>query len=296
MLACPISDDQGVLGDLWVVKQKHLTFDTQEVQLVQLVANQCAIALRQARLYQKAQTQVLELEQLHRLKDDFLSTVSHELRSPMTNIKMAIQMLAVVLSQNGGLTKETSRTAQYFQILQDECQREIRLINDLLDLSRLEAGADPLTRTPLDLQTWIPKIVEPFLERTDRQQQLLRLDIAAELPPLTVDHSYLERILTELIHNACKYTPAGETITVSAQAAPKSLLLRVSNSGVEIAASERAHIFEKFYRIAGNDPWKHGGTGLGLALVEKLVTHLGATIQVNSTPEQTSFTIQFPLR
>lgn len=296
MLAYPISDDQGVLGDLWVVKPKHLTFDAQEVQLVQLVANQCAIALRQARLYQKAQAQVLELERLHRLKDDFLSTVSHELRSPMTNIKMAIQMLAVALRQNGGLNTETSRTAQYFKILQDECQREIRLINDLLDLSRLEAGAAPLTPTPLDLQTWIPQIVEPFLKRAARQQQLLRLDIAAELPPLTVDHAYLERILTELIHNACKYTPVGETITVSAQATPETLQLRVSNSGVEIAASERAHIFEKFYRIAGHDPWKHGGTGLGLALVEKLVNHLGATIQVDSTPEQTIFTLRFPIR
>ena len=295
MLACPIADDQGVLGDLWLVNQKHLSFDEQDVQLVQLVANQCAIALRQARLYLEAQTQVIELERLNRLKDDFLSTVSHELRSPMANIKMAIQMLEVVLGQKGILDAETSRAARYFQILRDECQREINLINDLLDLSRLEAGTETSSLTTLNLQTWIPKIVEPFLERASRQQQHFQVDIAAGLPSLTVDQSHLERILTELLHNACKYTPAGETITVAAQVNAETVQLRVSNSGVEIAPNELAHIFNKFYRIPGNDPWKHGGTGLGLALVKKLVDHLGATIRVDSAPEQTTFTLQCPI-
>ena len=295
MLACPILDDQGVLGDLWLVKQKHLTFDAQDIQLVQQVANQCAIALRQARLYLKAQTQVIELERLNRLKDDFLSTVSHELRSPMANIKMAIQMLAVVLGQTGILDIETSKAARYFQILRDECQREISLINDLLDLSRLEAGTETSILTTLDLQTWIPKIVGPFLERADRQQQHLAVDIATGLPPMTVDQSHLERILTELLHNACKYTPAGETITVSAHVKAETVQFRISNSGVEIAANERDHIFNKFYRIPGNDPWKHGGTGLGLALVKKLVDHLGATIWVESGLEQTTFTLQCPI-
>ena len=294
MLAYPIADDQGVLGDLWLVKQKHLSFDEQDVQLVQQVSNQCAIALRQARLYLEAQTQVSELERLNRLKDDFLSTVSHELRSPMANIKMAIQMLEVVLGQTGILA-ETNKAARYFQILRDECQREISLINDLLDLSRLEAGTETSILTTLNLQTWIPKIVEPFLERAIRQQQHLQVDIVAELPPLTVDQSHLERILTELLHNACKYTPAGETITLSAQVEAKTVQLRVSNSGVEIAPNELSHIFNKFYRIPGNDPWKHGGTGLGLALVKKLVDHLGATIQVDSKPGRTTFILQCPI-
>ena len=178
MLACPILDDQGVLGDLWLVKQKHLTFDEQDVQLVQQVANQCAIALRQARLYLKAQTQVIELERLNRLKDDFLSTVSHELRSPMANIKMATQMLEVVLGPTGVLDAGTSKADRYFQILRDECHREISLINDLLDLSRLEAGTETSILTTLDLQTWIPTIVGPFVERASKQQQRLSLDIA----------------------------------------------------------------------------------------------------------------------
>ncbi len=93
ILSCPIFDDQGVLGDLWVFKEKEEIFNDQEIRLVQQVANQCAIAIRQARLYQQAQIQVKALEELNHLKDDFLSTVSHELRTPIANMKMAIQML-----------------------------------------------------------------------------------------------------------------------------------------------------------------------------------------------------------
>ncbi|HEY9806129.1 MAG TPA: GAF domain-containing protein, partial [Candidatus Obscuribacterales bacterium] len=93
MLACPIVDDQGVLGDLWLFRSSAHMFNELEIRLVQQVANQCAIAIRQARLYQAAQVQVSELEKLNQLKDDFLSTVSHELRTPMSSIKMATQML-----------------------------------------------------------------------------------------------------------------------------------------------------------------------------------------------------------
>ena len=265
-----------------------------ELRLVQQVANQCAIALRQARLYQAAQTEVEGLERLNHLKDDFLSTISHELRSPMANIKMAAHMLKISLNQMG-LFDADNRATQYFRILDNECQRELRLIDNILNLSRLEAGTEPLTLEPLELQVWLPKIIEPFVERARSQRQSLRFNLPADVPFLTTDPSSLERILTELLYNACKYTPAGETITVSVQATAEMVQLQVSNSGVEIAASELPYIFDKFHRIPSNDPWKHGGTGLGLALVKKLVDHLGARLQVGSSPEQTQFTLQLPV-
>lgn len=112
---------------------------------------------------------------------------------------------------------------------------------------------------------------------------------------MTTDLTALERILTELLNNACKYTPSRETISVSVHATAEMLQLCVSNSGVEIAASELSQIFNTFYRIPNNDPWKHSGTGLGLALVKKLVERLGATIQVESAAGQTTFTVQFPI-
>ncbi|UBF24089.1 GAF domain-containing sensor histidine kinase [Kovacikia minuta CCNUW1] len=296
-LACPIFDDQGVIGDLWLLKcGKHHIFSEMEFRLVQQVANQCAIALRQARLYQAAQAQVRELEKLNQLKDDFLNTVSHELRTPMSSIKLAIQMLEIILRQAGLFDTQPNKVSRYFQILQDECQREVNLINDLLDLARLDAEVDPLMMTTIDPQVWIFCIAKPFIERAHSQQQQLHFDLDSELPPVSTDISYLERILSELLNNACKYTPAGGIITVGTQSTAAGMELKVSNTGIELSASDRSRIFDRFYRVSGNDPWKHGGTGLGLALVKKLVEQLGGTIQVDSEANQVTFTIQLPLR
>ncbi|MEW5857623.1 MAG: ATP-binding protein [Cyanobacteriota bacterium] len=293
-LACPIYDDQGILGDLWLFRQKEGSFSNLEIRLVQQVANHCAIAMRQSRLYQAAQLQVQELERLNQLKDDFLSTVSHELRTPMSSIKMATQMLEISLEPLGVFASDSNLINRYFKILQEEGQREISLINDLLDMTRLDSGTEPLNLTDdVILEFYIPHIAEPFIERTRNQQQELEIKIPENLPSLTTDLSYLERILTELLHNAWKYTPPGETITLSAQATPTGLEILVSNSGVEIPADECDRIFDKFYRIPNNDPWKHGGTGLGLALVKKFADQLGIRISVESSYGQTTFILKF---
>lgn len=300
-LACPIlvrstltQENEEILGDLWLTRSGALAFDAPEVRLVQQVANQCAIALRQARLYQAAQAQVKELERLNQLKDDFLSTVSHELRTPIASIKVATQLLEVILKPLG-ILEATSRAARYFQILKKESEREIRLVNDLLDLSRLDAGTEPLVLTSIDLMYWIPQIVKSFEERIHNQQQQLQLDIAPELPLLKTDFGYLERILTELLQNACKYTPVGETITVTANMTNKTVQLKVYNTGVEIPTEELDRIFDKFYRIPNNDPWRHGGTGLGLALVKRLTERIGATIEVKSSNNRTCFSVEIPV-
>lgn len=292
-LACPIQDERGVLGDIWLFKASQEVFNDLEVRLVQQVANQCAIALRQSRLYQAAEAQVKELERLHQLKDDFLNTVSHELRTPMCNIRMATQMLEISLQRLGVLTDADNTIHRYFHILREEGQREIDLINDLLDLARFDAGMDPLHCTSLDLQLYIPQLAETFIARAQQQQQQFLLQIAPDLPPFTTDRTYLERILTELLNNACKYTPAGEAIVLSVQATPAQLEICVRNSGVEIPQTEYDRIFDKFYRIPNNDPWKYGGTGLGLALVKKLTECLGGTIRVESKARQTAFILQF---
>ncbi|MGI0483864.1 PAS domain S-box protein [Pantanalinema rosaneae CENA516] len=300
VLACPIVDDQGILGDLWLFKHREEVFNELEVRLVQQVANQCAIALRQSRLFQAAQAQVQELERLNRLKDDFLSTVSHELRTPMSNIKMAAQMLEIILSRTD-ILQTNDRASQYLQILNHECQRETNLINDLLNLSRLDAKVEPLMLTTLDLHMWIPAIAEPFEARTRQQKQQLDIQISADLPSIITDLKYLERILTELLQNACKYTPAGATITIAAvmkrssPTAPDALQITVTNSGVEISQKELPYVFDKFYRVPNNDPWKHGGTGLGLSLVKKLVERLQGEITVQSCAHQVQFTLTLPL-
>ena len=300
-LACPIFDNQGVLGNLWLLHHQEYLFNELEIRLAQQVANQCAIAIRQARLYQATLVQVKELEKVNQLKDDFLSTVSHELRTPISNMKMAIEMLEDIIQTNnsfGNSTPENPDNSQsliYFEMLNEECEREINLINDLLHLQQVNAGLYPLERTDIELQHWIPYVIEPFEQRTKNQQQILQVEISKELPILYSDSFSLERIITELVNNACKYTPPGEKITVAVCEVAGMIQISVSNSGVEISESELPRVFDQFYRIPSNDRWKHGGTGLGLALVQKLITYLGGSIQVESKLGNTCFLVELPI-
>lgn len=294
---CPMVDDQGVIGDLWLFKPATECFSNLEIRLVQQIANQCAIAVRQARLYQTAQAQVAALEELNQLKDDFLSTVSHELRTPMSNMKMAIHMLQHATTPN--------RQAQYLEILQSECIREIELINDLLDLQRLEAASYAITPESIDLHACLNALVLPFQSRMQERRQRFHMDLPAI--PLTIlsDRASLERVLAELLNNACKYTPPqntivltmtyGETATAAIPDPERSKPVRFAvRNQAEIPAADLPRVFDKFYRVPNGDRWKQGGTGLGLALVQRLVIQLGGSIQVSSTSGWTEFIVELP--
>jgi signal transduction histidine kinase len=182
--------------------------------------------------------------------------------------------------QSGGsivLAPETfQKIKRYFRFLSDGCQQEITLINDLLDLTRVDAETEPLNLLPLELSSFLSAIVQPFMERTQRQQQTLVVDLPPDLPLLDTEPVYLQRIVTELMNNAYKYTPPGETITLAARLeqqvpSPQALLtpslltqslqpyvrlliLSVTNTGIEIPVSEHDRIFERFYRIPNSDP------------------------------------------
>jgi signal transduction histidine kinase len=274
-------------------------------QLIYAVARDVTVQKQEITLNQNQQAAIAEVEELtnlNRLKDEFLSTVSHELRTPLSNMKVAVQMLAIALNQQMSLFSEIakpiaerSRIARYFQILQDECEREISLIDDLLDLQRLDAGVQPLVLETIDLENWLSQVVEPFQVQTRDRQQTLELDFAPSLPPLVSDLYSLERLLKELLNNASKYTPSGEHITLRAFVQSQTIQLQVINSGVEIPATELPRIFDKFYRVPSIDPWKQDGIGLGLALVKKLTEDLGGRISVESASGQTCFTVELPI-
>jgi PAS domain S-box-containing protein len=238
------------------------------------------------------EAQMAELQKLNRMKDDFLSTVSHELRTPMANMKLAIWMLRS--------SKSYEKRESYLRILEAECARETDLITDLLDMQRLEAGMGMMLSESIVLSDWLPCIMESFSVRTQERQQSLTLEVFPDLPPLISDSRSLERILVELLNNACKYTPPGRDIVVRAGRGPRSsavwptIELSVCNGGVEIPMKELPRIFEKFYRIPHHDPWKQGGTGLGLALVKKMVEQLGGTISVLSHSGATTFAVELP--
>lgn len=305
ILACPIFDNEvdrlGILGDLWLFKNTDSCFTEMEVHLVQQVTNQCAIALRQARLYEAAQRQVQELQRLNQLKDDFLSTISHELRTPIANMKMTLQLLMDMVDREQTRTQENSRSTldndkivQYLGILESQCDRELHLIEDLLNLQHLEAGVYLLQLSTISLQDWIPHILEGFALRMQTQKQVLRLELSPNMPPVKIDVSSLNRIVTELLTNACKYTPSGGIITVTASIKNGVFHFSISNTGVTIPAEELSRMFDKFYRIPNNNPWQHDGTGLGLALVKKLVEYMNGQIVAKSANNVTQFIVSCP--
>lgn len=253
------------------------------------------------------ENQMAELQQLNQLKDEFLSTVSHELRTPIATIKMAIEMLEILLDEQGNLsansTAESSPIARYFQILRHQSEEQLNLVNDLLDIQRINADAYLLTPTEIKLQELILSVADAFQLPIENKQLCLQLDVPSNLPPLRSDSSSLTRIIRELLNNACKYTPPGEGITVTAcvvftdenTAQNPILQFCVTNSGIEIAPEELPRVFDKFYRISGDDPWGQSGTGLGLALVKKLVNYICGSIRAESANGQVSFIVELPM-
>ncbi|MGB7708230.1 MAG: CBS domain-containing protein [Microcoleus sp.] len=315
-LIVPILQD----GNLWGMMCVHQCSQSRqwqpsEVDLLLQLATQIAIAIQQAQLYQQVQNlntdlerqvqertaqlqqKVQELQQLNILKDEFLSTVSHELRTPLANMKMAIHMLQI------SPTKE--RHQVYLEILQTECTRETDLINALLDLQRLEASACPIDLEPVNLEVWLPTMIEPFYARAQNRQQHLRVECDRHLPTISSNRASLGRILAELLNNACKYTPLDGEIFLDVQcpggdgrkgsASPTEIKFTFSNES-EIPQEQLPRIFEKFYRVPNADPWKQGGTGLGLALAQKLVEQLEGKIEVESGNGKTTFTVTFPIQ
>lgn len=317
LLAVPLIDQDQVIGDIWLINHSYYGFRAEDIRLVQQVANQCVIALRQAKLYQAAQAQVKELERLNQIKDDFLSTISHELRTPMASIKMATQMLSIMLAQldqmhlgQADMTalKMKPRLQQYLDILQTECQREVDLINDLLDfslddselrqsLSETSAVLAPPSRwaEQLDLEQLIQHLVSEYQDRLQQHSRLLQVELAADLDDIALNAQRVQRIIRELLENAIKYTPAAETIQIMTQRLHDTVLIQVSNSGIHIPAQELDHIFDRFYRIPQFDRWQHRGTGLGLALVKRFVHSLNGSITATNRDRNLIIAIQLPL-
>ena len=217
-------------------------------------------------------------------------------------MRMAIQMLGVCLNQQldlevepDKLIVERPRIARYYQVLKEECDREIRLVNDLLNLQRLEGELDEWDFDRIHLPSVLSQLVASFEQLARDRRQVFQTPELEHLPDMVVDLAAFDRIVTELLTNAHKYTPEGHRIQLRVNATADTLCLIVSNTGVEIPSESIGKVFDKFYRVPGADPWKQGGTGLGLALVKRLVERLQGHISVRSANNQTVFTVTLPL-
>ncbi len=229
--------------------------------------------------------------ELDRIKNEFISTVSHELRTPMTSIKGYTDLLAT--DKVGELT---DMQRKFVQVIKNNADRLTALVNDILDISRIDTG-----RVRLDLQhTPVPALVNSVVTSLSTQIQekalSLTLNIPEDLPPVFADANRVTQILVNLVSNAIKYTQPHDSITITATATEKCVQIDVADTGLGIAAEDLAQVFNRFFRAERDDASLVGGTGLGLPIAKMFIEMMGGEIWVDSAlNEGTTFSFTLPL-
>jgi len=230
-------------------------------------------------------------EMLDRLKDEFVLTASHELRSPLTSVQGFAELLML---ERDTLTANQVETVQ---IILDNCNHLVRLLNDLLDLARSDAGRLSVRMRPTELAPLIDEVVRTMRAQTDGSQQVLTEELDPQLPTVEVEADRIRQILVNLITNAHEYSPEGASIEVKARVIGDDVEVSVTDDGPGIPETQLEHIFERFVRGDAGLTQRVGGTGLGLAISKSLVELHGGTIEADSTVGSgSSFRFRLPLK
>jgi len=233
---------------------------------------------------------ITDFVELDRMKSDFISIVSHELKTPLTSIKGFVRLIA---AERVGPVTEKQR--HYLDVVLKQTESLTVLINDLLDLSRIEAGIIEVCHEPLVLSEVIGGVVQQLDNLAHEKGITLRVEIAGDLPMISGDNARLGQVFMNLIHNAIKFTPQGGDIRVKAMAMGEHCLVKISDNGIGISAQDLPRIFEKFYQVDSSSTRRQSGTGLGLSISRQLVTAHGGEMWVNSTKGKgTTFSLTLP--
>ena len=222
---------------------------------------------------------ITSLKELDEMKSNFVHHVSHELRSPLSAIK---QQHSVILD---GLTGDlTDKQRELLCRAQDKIQGLLDMINDLLDVARIESGHGVQQQIPLDLADTLQQIVHLLEPKAKERGLALELKLPEDLPFVRADERSMEEVFTNLISNAINYSPEGGTVVIAASKYMEYLKVRVSDTGVGIAAEELPKIFDKFYRVKHPQTRQVIGTGLGLSIVKGVIEAHRGSVEVESTP------------
>ncbi|MBD2496928.1 GAF domain-containing sensor histidine kinase [Nostoc sp. FACHB-280] len=320
LLLVPLENQGKVLGFIVLQQKTARSWQASELNLVEMVCAQMSNAIiqsqtlrqvqtlvdertaklqssleLQAKLHEKTRQYVDQLRELNHLKDEFLSNMSDRLRYPLTNMQMSIKNLRLP-----GIQPE--RQARYMDILEQECTKEINLINDLLTLQKLESKQERPQFETIDLNTRVQALTNNLNSKLSAKALTINLDLPQDSLKIQTELESFNRILQELFTNACTYSEPETVINVQAYHQVEQLIdqviIKVTNTGRGISEEEATYIFDRFRRGKGGR-WTPG-TGLGLALVKSLVQHLNGAIAVESTPipdseqSQVCFTLTLP--
>jgi signal transduction histidine kinase len=297
LLLAPIWIQGNCVGALGVGRRQAMAFAEETHESLRRLADQAAVGLSNALAYREIEMLNLSLEAkvtertrelseanrklqvLDRLKSEFVSNASHELRTPLTAIRMSVDNLLDGVVGEGG-----PKVRRYLTTVRNNTDRLARLVTDLLDLSRIEAGRVELCRTPVPVQHIIQEVVENLLP-VAAGKGLSLVAVPADATPLLAfaDRDKLQQVLINLIENATKFTPIGGCITVSARDAGEQFVeIAIEDTGEGIPPGELTAVFDKFHQVRRAVQGKPQGTGLGLAIVKSLIELHGGRIRVES--------------
>jgi signal transduction histidine kinase len=277
LLAVPLLSEEHIVGGLVISRNAAGAFPAEVVELLKTFATQSALAIQNARLFHEIEDKSRQLEAASRHKSEFLANMSHELRTPLN----AVIGFSEVLLQRmfGGLNDKQD---EYLKDIYASGQHLLSLINDILDLSKIEAGRMELVPAPFHLPTALDNAVTLVKERAARHGIALHLDLDPRLGELVGDERKVKQVLLNLLSNAVKFTPEGGRISVKAGLADGAVEIAVTDTGIGIAPEDQAAIFEEFRQVGSDDARKQEGTGLGLTLAKKFIELHGGRIWVES--------------
>lgn len=311
ILCMPVLHKDGrVVGVLQVLNKKGGAFNRDDEELLEILCSQAAIALENAQLYENLRRAYRELQELDRLKTDFLANISHELRTPLAPIIGYIEML---LAEYAGPLTAKQRSS--LDVISQSVQRLRDLIEQLLAFVQMDRGELGLSRRRISIGPLLHGQVETFRAKAEAKGIALTLELPPSLPEVLADPQEAGRAVALLLDNAIKFTPDGGRITVTARRVPSSKFqvqnlepgtwnvergtwdfveISITDTGIGIPEDQHQKIFDRFYQVDSSATRRYGGTGLGLALAKQIVEAHGSRIEVESRVGQGS-TFRFRL-
>ena len=291
VLAVPLLREDQIIGSLTFIRKAPGEFPPKVVDVLKTFATQSALAIQNARLFREIADKSAQLEAASRHKSEFLANMSHELRTPLNAI---IGFSEVLVNRMFGELNE--KQDEYLKDIFASGQHLLSLINDILDLSKIEAGRMELELADFDLPSAIDNALIVVRERASRREITLGHSVDERLGPIRGDERKVKQVLLNLLSNALKFTPEGGRIDVSAAEHDGVAEIAVTDTGVGIAPEDQEAVFEEFRQVGTADK-KVEGTGLGLALSRKFIELHGGKIRVKSqVGHGSTFTFTLPMR